>query len=466
MLFFLFGLFQVRDLLNNLPASGAFKHGPSYIYRLWRGLLDQWISTGADVYVVTPLLDAKRLSDVLLMLVKHKLSGTRVHLMCLNRCDADAKFPKVLKDAKDILRELKAPNKKRLVQEERLKSAEQRLDVRFGRFHCKLIAMCHNGRAEVMVTSASYHKWHFELENGDTLAHFKLTTGELVNNYLAPLGLAHQVLLDSPGERGESLLSAPSDRSLASTVNNSSSPTSPLGPASPHFQVAAIRRSPTSPAGGNRSFSAHVARSNSMSPSSPHAGPSSPHSRSVPSVAAHAINPVSSSSTTAATRLSSPSINHHSVNLNNSNQQISPQKSPAISSMNNSTTTKPPSPLRNHATKPPSPLRINTRSPSTVSDSTGAPSPIRINTASPSTVNSNSTGAPSPITPVESPSRSSSPPSRPPPSPPIENPEAESPTPDAPTTVELSSPSRHTEQFQSPRDHHELLQSLVGEENQ
>jgi hypothetical protein len=86
----------VRDLLNSLPASGAFKQGPSYVYRLWRGLLDAWIAAaGADVYVVTPLLDAKRLSDVLLMLVKHKLSGTRVHLMCLNRCDADAKFPKV-----------------------------------------------------------------------------------------------------------------------------------------------------------------------------------------------------------------------------------------------------------------------------------------------------------------------------------------------------------------------------------
>lgn len=83
-------------MLNSLPASGAFKQGPSYVYRLWRGLLDAWIAAaGADVYVVTPLLDAKRLSDVLLMLVKHKLSGTRVHLMCLNRCDADAKFPKV-----------------------------------------------------------------------------------------------------------------------------------------------------------------------------------------------------------------------------------------------------------------------------------------------------------------------------------------------------------------------------------
>jgi hypothetical protein len=127
----------------------------------------------------------------------------------------------VLKDAKELIRELKAANKKRLVAEERLRLAEQRLDVRFGRFHSKLIAMCGAGGrpAEVLVTSASFHRVHFETEGGDTLAHFRLSTSELVNNYLAPLGLAHQVLLDNGGgDEQHSIMSAASDRSLASSL--------------------------------------------------------------------------------------------------------------------------------------------------------------------------------------------------------------------------------------------------------
>ncbi len=60
-------------MLDHLPVAGAIKHGPSYIYRLWKGLLDQWISTAGTVYVVSPLFDAKRVADILLLLVKHKV---------------------------------------------------------------------------------------------------------------------------------------------------------------------------------------------------------------------------------------------------------------------------------------------------------------------------------------------------------------------------------------------------------
>ena len=189
--------FQVTSLLDRLPGTGAFKHGPSYIYRLWRGLLDHWVSQGGDVYVVTPQLDSRRLADILLVLVKHKLSRSRLHLYTMTKCDIDKPYTKVLKEARDIIKDLKAPNKKRLVVDERLKHAEQRLDVRFGRLYCKLIAVCHEERAEVLSTSASFHKWHFDLECGDTVVHFDLRPKDLINNYLAPLGMAHQVLLNS-----------------------------------------------------------------------------------------------------------------------------------------------------------------------------------------------------------------------------------------------------------------------------
>lgn len=259
--------------------------------------------------MVTPLLDARRLSDILLMLVKQRLSGTRVHLMCLHRCDTDSKYSKVLRDAKEMLRELKGVNKKRLVQEERLRSAEQRLDARFGRFHCKLIAMSsREGLAEVMVTSASFHKWHFELENGDTLAHFRLTASELVNNYLAPLGLAHQVILDS-GPSSMAELSG-GDMSDQNSSVASSQPATPHPP--PPASLSLGGRSPT--------------RSNSLSPSSPSSSsgyyhqqragllsPSSQHSRSVPSVAQSPVMSVASTSPHRPRSPSSPMATNHST---------------------------------------------------------------------------------------------------------------------------------------------------------
>ncbi len=70
--------FQLPELLEHLPVAGAIKHGPTYCYRLWKGLLDQWMSTDGTVYVITPLLDSKRLADILLLLVKHKVIHLRL----------------------------------------------------------------------------------------------------------------------------------------------------------------------------------------------------------------------------------------------------------------------------------------------------------------------------------------------------------------------------------------------------
>ena len=92
----------------------------------------------------------------------------------------------------DISQDLKAPNKNRLLSEERVRFAAQRLQVKFGRFHCKMIAVRVDANAETLTTSASFHRWHFELESGDTVFYTRMTADELVNNYIAPLGLDHQ----------------------------------------------------------------------------------------------------------------------------------------------------------------------------------------------------------------------------------------------------------------------------------
>ena len=221
--------FQIQELLEHLPPSGAFKHGPTYIYRLWRGLLDDWLGRGGDVYIVSPLFDSRRLADILLLLVKHRLAGSRVHLFTLARCDPELKFPKIYKEAKDMVKTIKAPNKNRLIAEERLKLATQRLDAKFGRFHCKFIGFCSGDDAELLLTSASFHKFHLQAEGGDTVLHTKLPAKELINSYISPLGLAHQLAVDTPSPSSSA---APSEVPSEATTPVGSQPTV-LGSASP-----------------------------------------------------------------------------------------------------------------------------------------------------------------------------------------------------------------------------------------
>ncbi len=183
-------MFQVAELLEDLPPSGAVRHGPTYVYRLWKGLLDQWLSSDALVYIITPLLDAKRLADILLLLAKHKLSRSRVQLFTTMRCDGELKFPKVFKHARELVKELRGPNKKRLIVDERLNMAMERLETKFGGFHCKIIACCRPQYTEMVLTSASFHSMHFHYDHSDTVLFMRMPSEDFFNNYMYPLGMA------------------------------------------------------------------------------------------------------------------------------------------------------------------------------------------------------------------------------------------------------------------------------------
>jgi len=181
---------QVSELLERIPTSGCIRHSPTFIYRLWKGLLDQWIRGDNRIHVVTPLIDSKRLADLYLTIAKHKLSKSRVQLFTTPRSDGDQKFPKVVKAAKDMIRELKNTTKKRLIVEERLSAALERLDTKFGSFHCKFIACVQTHFTEILSTSASFHAMHFHFEHVDTILFMRMHTEDFINNYLEPLGLA------------------------------------------------------------------------------------------------------------------------------------------------------------------------------------------------------------------------------------------------------------------------------------
>ena len=140
--------------------------------------------------MVTPLLDAKRVADLMLVMVKHRLSRSQMTLLTTQRCDSEDKFPKVFKHAKDMLRDLKAPNKKRLVVEERLKLALERLEVKYGTFHCRFIAATRGDTTEMLLTSANFHNWHFYYDHSDLVVFLRMPTEDFRLHYLEPLGIA------------------------------------------------------------------------------------------------------------------------------------------------------------------------------------------------------------------------------------------------------------------------------------
>jgi len=203
---------SIPDLLEHIPTSGAVRHSPTFVYRLWKGLVDQWLSGEGRLYLISPLLDAKRLADIILLIAKHKRTRSRVQLYTNMRCDGELKYPKVFKQAKDLVKDLKNPNKKRLIVEDRLQLALERLDPKFGSFHCKLIASCTPQFTEVLVTSASFHAMHFHYEHTDMVLFMRLHTDEFTKNYLAPLGLAPKL------EAGSAPILAMADDSDTATL--------------------------------------------------------------------------------------------------------------------------------------------------------------------------------------------------------------------------------------------------------
>lgn len=137
-------------------------------------------------------MDARRLADVILLLVKHRLSVARVVILTLAQCDDGQSAVNVLAAAKKMLQQMRGPNGRRLVADRRLTLADEHIELRRVKdgLYSKLIAVClPSGMGEIMLTSASYHRTHFEADTSDTVTFFRVRADELAQSYLAPLGL-------------------------------------------------------------------------------------------------------------------------------------------------------------------------------------------------------------------------------------------------------------------------------------
>lgn len=55
-------------------------------------------------------------------------------------------------------------------------------------FHSKFIGCIYKEKAEVLVTSANFTSFHFDIENYESVVYHEMTKAEFIERFLVPLG--------------------------------------------------------------------------------------------------------------------------------------------------------------------------------------------------------------------------------------------------------------------------------------
>ncbi|CAH1792591.1 unnamed protein product [Owenia fusiformis] len=174
---------SVHRQLESLNQVGGIKDGPTYIYKLWKSLLDMWISTeGNKVYIVSPFMDADRLADVAEICMNNAWTANNLTAIYARRiCDGE----RTISDLKrDVLTYYNQDEKKKLFVEYKVFS---KIIYPVKTFHAKFIATTKDGMADVLVTSANFHGSHFVRSNMETVFFVRMTEQEFLENYINPI---------------------------------------------------------------------------------------------------------------------------------------------------------------------------------------------------------------------------------------------------------------------------------------
>ncbi|KAK7101477.1 uncharacterized protein [Littorina saxatilis] len=186
----------VQDLLDQIPEGGGIMQN-DYIMRLWKSLLDDWFGVGAIVYVVTPRIDSERLFQMMLLMLRNKGTGFGVTLVTPTKTTDGEKFAKVMDMTKRRLKEVKvlAPSghQKRLVSDVKVQWALDSLTIVHEDFSTNFIAAYKDDEAEVLTTTAHFHKSHFHFNLKDNVCYNRLPTNDLKRNYLLPLNVTSNI---------------------------------------------------------------------------------------------------------------------------------------------------------------------------------------------------------------------------------------------------------------------------------
>lgn len=181
---------EVQDLIDMIPDGGGIMMN-DFIMKLWKNLLDDWMGCGATIYVVTPRIDEERLFQLFLLMIRNKGTGFHISLVTPAKSSQDnVKFIKVLDTAKRMMKKTRTPREqKRLVSDVKMHWAMSNLHMHHMDFSTNFIAGFKDDEAELLSTTAHFHKSHFHSNQRDNVIYNRITTDELRRNYLFPLGL-------------------------------------------------------------------------------------------------------------------------------------------------------------------------------------------------------------------------------------------------------------------------------------
>lgn len=187
----------VQDLMDQIPEGGGIMQH-DFIMRLWKALLDDWFGVGANVYVVTPRIDSERLFQMLLLMLRNKGTGFTVTLVTPTKSADGEKFAKVMEMTKRRLKEVKvlarSGHQKRLVSDVKIQWAIDTLLVIHQEFSTNFVAAYKDEEAEVLTTTAHFHKSHFHFNQKDNVCYNRVPTHEFKRNYLLPLNVTTNLL--------------------------------------------------------------------------------------------------------------------------------------------------------------------------------------------------------------------------------------------------------------------------------
>ena len=182
-------LLQVQDLLDMIPEGGGIMQN-DFIMRLWKSLIDDWFGCGANVFIVTPRVDEERLFQIFLLMIRNKGTAFHVALCTPEKGPGGEKFKKTLETTCRMMKKTRTPRlQKRLVSDVKMQWAMENLTVHHENFSTNFVAAFKDDEAEVLTTTAHFHKSHFHTNQKDNVCYNKLPTADLKRNYLFPLGV-------------------------------------------------------------------------------------------------------------------------------------------------------------------------------------------------------------------------------------------------------------------------------------
>lgn len=151
-------------------------------------MLSRWLSkSGRTVYLATPFLDVKRMTDICNIVSKNpdtaNIGAFFVRRECLNiRYIKEKNIPEIIEAATRNIQE----NKYSILENKIFQKIFLQMPNRY--FHAKFIGCTHNETAKVLVTSANLTTLHFDTQNYESVVYHEMTKAEFTERFLVPFG--------------------------------------------------------------------------------------------------------------------------------------------------------------------------------------------------------------------------------------------------------------------------------------